>query len=592
MKFFSILPAPRTMRGRLVTLLCVAAVPMLLVIFGMGYRWLQIQYQTEYEANIELARAIGLAFKEYVSDVTRQEKVVGSALVRLKPYSSEQARYLLTESREEFVSVKRFSWANSAGLIIASSTPQLLGFDIANRPFYRELLKGKEIVLSDLIQSQFDSTSIVIFARGIFNDIGKLEGIVLATIDPEKLWGITLNLPRSKKGLVSLFDSQGNLVSASIGEALNKNIRRNWSGADTLLQGALKGKERIGIIRSPVDRKNWVSAKIPISGTGWVAGASCPQSEVIRPVMQGWALAGGAVLLVMVFSLGSSLGISRTLVRSLEGLRQHALCVGRGECRVTDEVAGTVEFQELKQRAEEVEASNERLKKESLELTRSNKDLEDFAYVSSHDLQEPLRMVTGYLELLQRRYKDKLDADADEFIAYAVDGANRMQRLIIDLLAYSRVGSKGMQPIRVDLQEPLDKAVFNLKTAIESSGARVTHDRMPLVDADPSRMTQVFQNLIGNAIKFCKAASPRIHIGSTYESGAWRISVGDNGIGIEEQYLERIFGIFQRLHSRGEYPGSGIGLAICKRIIERHGGRIWAQSEPGHGSTFYFTIKG
>jgi light-regulated signal transduction histidine kinase (bacteriophytochrome) len=167
-----------------------------------------------------------------------------------------------------------------------------------------------------------------------------------------------------------------------------------------------------------------------------------------------------------------------------------------------------------------------------------------------------------------------------------------MQRLIIDLLAYSRVGSKGMLFTRVDLQEPLDKAIFNLKTAIESSGAQVTHDRMPLVDADPARMTQVFQNLVGNAMKFCKAASPRIHIGSTKDNGVWRISVSDNGIGIEEQYLERIFGIFQRLHGRGEYPGSGIGLAICKRIIERHGGRIWAQSEPGHGSTFYFTIKG
>jgi light-regulated signal transduction histidine kinase (bacteriophytochrome) len=317
--------------------------------------------------------------------------------------------------------------------------------------------------------------------------------------------------------------------------------------------------------------------------------------------MQGLVFVGGTVFLVMLFSLAIALAISRTLVRSLERLRQHALCVGRGECRVTDEVAGTVEFQELKQafdkmatqlkqRADEVEVSNDLLRKETAELARSNKDLEDFAYVSSHDLQEPLRMVTGYLELLQRRYKDRLDADADEFIAYAVDGANRMQRLIIDLLAYSRVGSKGLALTRVSLQGPLDNALLNLKTALESSGAQVTHDEMPVARVDLSRIEQVFQNLIGNAIKFCKAGSPKIHVGTAKEKGGWRISVSDNGIGIEEQYLERIFGIFQRLHTHKEYPGSGIGLAICKRTIERHGGRIWAESEPGKGSTFYFTI--
>jgi PAS domain S-box-containing protein len=293
--------------------------------------------------------------------------------------------------------------------------------------------------------------------------------------------------------------------------------------------------------------------------------------------------------------------------------------------------------------------------RQSQELARSNAELENFAYVASHDLQEPLRMVTSYLQLLERRYKHQLDANAEQYISYAVDGARRMQTLINDLLDYSRVTTRGQPFVLVDCADILDRAIANLKIAIEDAGAIITHDTLPTVIADPTQLTQVFQNLIANAIKFRREIPSQIHIGVARELGVggvgeqgsrgdegdegdvasasrrvgdkgessqspvpnpqspipspqspipnpqspvpnpqspaqWLFSVRDNGIGIEPQYTERIFAIFQRLHGRSKYPGTGIGLAICKKIIERHGGHIWVESQPGQGSVFYFTI--
>ena len=234
--------------------------------------------------------------------------------------------------------------------------------------------------------------------------------------------------------------------------------------------------------------------------------------------------------------------------------------------------------------------SDEKLKQTMADLKRSNTDLEQFAYVVSHDLQEPLRMVTSYVQLLSKRYKDKLDSDADDFIGFAVDGASSMHTLIQDLLTYSRVGTRGNPLTPAACEDALDQALANLKLTIEDSGAVVTHDPLPTVAADSSQLVQLFQNLIGNAIKFHDDEPLRVHVAVERKDDEWKFSVVDNGIGIDPEFFERIFVIFQRLHGREEYSGTGIGLAVCKKIVDRHGGRMWVESEPGRGATFYFTI--
>ncbi len=254
------------------------------------------------------------------------------------------------------------------------------------------------------------------------------------------------------------------------------------------------------------------------------------------------------------------------------------------EVRVTERTAQLQQELVMRKRAE---AS---LQKQAEELARSNTDLEQFAYVASHDLQEPLRMVTTFMRILKNRYYGKLDAEADEYITYAVDGASRMKQLITDLLALSRASTKPHELAPIDCEAVLEEVLSNLEMAVQESGGQVTHDPLPRVMADRSQMVQLLQNLIGNAIKFAGTRAPRVHISVKQMGKEWLFSVRDHGIGISPEHRERIFIVFQRLHDRTEYPGTGVGLAICKKIVERHGGRIWVESQRGEGATFCFTI--
>jgi signal transduction histidine kinase len=245
---------------------------------------------------------------------------------------------------------------------------------------------------------------------------------------------------------------------------------------------------------------------------------------------------------------------------------------------------------ELQNAVEELQRTKNELEQKSRDLARSNLELEQFAYAASHDLKEPLLAITIDLKLLRKRYESKLDSEANRFMADTIDEANQMQTLINDMLSYSRVGISGKPLVRTDCDAILKRSLNNLRVPLEQSGAVITYDALPEVMADPIQLSQLLQNLINNAIKFHREEKPRIHISAKRTGKEWVFSVSDNGIGIPAEYHEKVFEMFQRLHDKKGYPGSGIGLATCKKIVDRHGGRIWVESKPGNGSTFYFTI--
>ena len=273
-------------------------------------------------------------------------------------------------------------------------------------------------------------------------------------------------------------------------------------------------------------------------------------------------------------------------IRSLQPYAYDESHLAQAE-RIGAQIAGTIASAFA---YEKLEAAQQALEQAVTELRRSNQELEQFAYVASHDLQEPLRKIASFCNLLESRYAEQLDEKANVYLHYIVDGAMRMQALVNDLLLYSRVTTRGKEFAPVDLNNALQEALANLDVAVTESSARVTHDPLPTVNGDTAQLGRLFQNLVGNAIKYRGEAPPQVHISAANESGEWVFSVRDNGIGIAPEYAERIFVIFQRLHTREEYGGTGIGLSVCKKIVERHGGRIWVESQEGCGATFYFSL--
>ncbi|MFO0754715.1 MAG: ATP-binding protein [Thermodesulfovibrionales bacterium] len=345
----------------------------------------------------------------------------------------------------------------------------------------------------------------------------------------------------------------------------------------------------------------------------YVANARTLNDAVDRRLSSAVITAGWIIICLLVALTGtvtlSSLSAARTINNRIARLGSGAAAVGKGDLGYTVELEGGDEFSRLagafnemtqrlreSQRTLEGEIAGHRRTDEERErlirdLEHSNKELEQFAYVASHDLQEPLRMVGSYVQLLERKYKGCLDEQADKYIAYAVEGAVRMQKLIEGLLAYSRIGTRGADFRPVDMNEVFDNAVSNLSVVLRESGGSARRDALPTVQGDELQLLQLLQNLIGNAIKFRKPdMPPAVHVAAGREGEEWVFSVSDNGIGIKPEHFERIFRIFQRLHTRREYPGTGIGLALCKLIVERHHGRIWVESSPGEGASFHFSI--
>ena len=405
------------------------------------------------------------------------------------------------------------------------------------------------------------------FTAPIYGPKGEFRGVVVTRVPFENLQSIFEQEGRLRYGELAydwlLLDREGTVLSE---KHRPSNLNGNPVKIDLPSQAqAVIHRDHPGFVQETHRRGGnavvtgyaWTRGYANFPGFDWLVLFRLARDQVYAPIDRLIWMVGGIGLLVILPLTGYGIWVSWELGREKNDL---------------------------------VEA-RQKLEESVAELGRSNADLQQFAYVASHDLQEPLRMVSSYTQLIARRYKGKLDADADEFIAFAVDGANRMQRLILDLLAYSRVNTAGRQFEPTAMETVLKAALNNLTNAVKESQAIITHDPLPAVMGDDKQLAQLFQNLLSNAVKFGGAQPPRIHISAKQTDGEWLFSVRDHGIGLDPQYADRIFVIFQRLHTRAEYPGTGIGLAICKKIVERHGGRMWVESELGKGATFYFTLR-
>ena len=399
-----------------------------------------------------------------------------------------------------------------------------------------------------------------------------------------------------KRSEAFLVDKRGIYLAHSNKEKAAQSIHRDFG--DGSVKQILAGREG-GVID---EEHGLIVGYAAVPGLKTVVGVAMENSMIssVSRIGDSAFLKLGASMVLISIAAGVAIWI---LIGPMQQLTRAAKELGQGKFDIDIDTSGmegelktlAAAFRQMAEQIRDLVGGLERrvaertaeLERQARELVRSNTELEQFAYVASHDLQEPLRMVASYLQLLERRYRDRLDADARDFIGYAVDGAVRMKALIMDLLMYSRVGTKARPFEPTDFTQVLETVARNLKVAIAESGAVLTHDELPTVTADPGQSVQLLQNLIGNAIKFRRDVGPQIHVGAREKDGMWVFSVRDNGIGMEQEYFERIFMIFQRLHGPGEYDGTGIGLAISKKIVEQHGGSIWVQSEPGIGSTFF-----
>ncbi|NOU90796.1 HAMP domain-containing protein [Paenibacillus sp. LMG 31460] len=493
--------------------------------------------------------------------------------------------------QQEFEAV---SFANKEG-IVEFSTMNQIGAYFTERTYLEEASKGREYI-SDVMLGKVTNQPMILFSAPVMNKKKQLEGVIYGTVTLKTIDKLMEQFRYGDSGESYLIDRNGYLVTES-------RFKGNWKRLEFQLNSDILERSKQGIQATSTYesyRGKQVFGTYQLVNNGkWIAVNEIERDEVYRTFNRQLIVMLIIICIVLTFGFILMLRISYHIEHPVQHLLKGVQRLKQGDYHYKIDYSSMksapVELLQLceafNQMSQNIQDNELELKRQKEDLAGSNAELEQFAYVASHDLQEPLRMVASYVQLLAKRYQGKLDQDADDFIHYAVDGAQRMQNLINDLLAFSRVGTKGKELKSVDFEEVLHHVLTNLQHAIQESDALVTHDPLPTLLVDPTQMVQLLQNLVGNAIKFRDAnRAPIIHIGIKQQNNEWLFSIRDNGIGFDPKYRDRIFLIFQRLHNKTKYQGTGIGLSICKKIVERHGGKIWVDSEVGHSTTFYFTL--
>ena len=606
------------LRVRLLTLVSLAILPALVLVLYTAFEQRRTAMK---EARAAAQRVVTMAAssqKRYVEE-SKQLLATLAQLKELRPERAVEAEALFGSLVRVHSIYANIGAIGADGYAYASAIHLTNRIYLGDRLYFRTARDTLKFTMGEYQVGRITGKASVNLAQPLKDpETGRFIGVVYVALDLNWLNQLAARSDLPDGSTFTVLDRQGNIL---VRYAMNA-MAKDWVGQvitnrPEVLRFLNGGKDAVAVAPG-LDGIRRLYTTTALSRT---AGLVDAHVIVGIPVREAYAAPNHTLVqnliflgIVSVLALGAAwIGSDVFILRQVRGLvnAAHQMRLGDlgarsgvehspGEigqlARSFDEMAGTLEERvadlqraeaELKGLNEELE---ERVLERTLELKRSNEDLEQFAYVASHDLQEPLRMIHNYVELLGDRYRTQLDGNAHEFIAFALDGAKRMQQLIHDLLAYSRVGTRNKELVPTDSAQVLAASLSNLKVAIEEARAEIRHDDLPEVMGDPVQLTQLFQNLIGNAVKFRGEAPPQVDVRAQRKGSEWEFSVRDNGLGIAEQDFHRIFVVFQRLHGGDKYPGTGIGLSVCKKIVERHGGRIWVESKPGKGATFRFTL--
>lgn len=599
-----------SLRVRLLLLVALALFPALVLIIYTAWEQRKLGIKTAQDDSIRMVRIMS-KLQDELLESTRQLLIALSQMRNVHSNNAAACNAVFTNLMIQHPVYANIGGIAADGTVFASAVPITEDVNLADRSYFQLATNRRAFVVGEFQVGRITRKTTVNLAYPAIGADGEIKAVVYAALDMRWLYQVMTNAALPSGSSMTVSDRNGMTLARYpddrfVGEVVPRRTpQTNPPGAERVRIGQsrdgtwrLYASTSLGHLEPQLVR---ITVGIPL------AVAYGPANRMLVRNLSFLAVA--AVLAFLAAWFAGDLFVLRRVRALLWATRR----VAAGDLSIrTGETTGAGELYELarsfddmatslQQRAGERDRAEAELRKlnEELEqrvadrtaaLQRSNEELEQFAYVVSHDLQEPLRMVTQYLQLLERRYPEKLDQNARDFIGFAKDGAERMQALIKALLEYSRVGTRPKIFAPVESEKALQDALSNLTVLVEENSARVTHDPMPRVQGDIIQLTQLFQNLVGNAIKFRNEPDPVVHVGVERNGGLWRFSVRDNGIGIARKDFDRIFVVFQRLHSRSKYPGTGIGLAACKKIVDRHGGKIWVESEPNQGSTFYFTL--
>jgi signal transduction histidine kinase len=606
------------LRVRLLTLVCLAILPALALVL---YTALQQRRAAMKEALASALRVVGLAGAEQKRHIDQARQLLETLcqLKEMRPEHAAEAAALFRRLCRTHPLYANIGAIGLDGYPYASAVENTNRIYLGDRPYYRIARESGRFAVGEFQIGRITGVPSVNLAYPVKDaTTDQILGVLYVALDLNWLNQLAARAELPDGSTFTVVDRHQSIlvryaVNATSRDYVGQTINRPG------LAKFLNGGNEVAAVGYGLDGVKRLYAATPLSRT---AGLVDAHVIVGIPVQEANAAPNHTLVQNLIFlgiasvlALGAAwIGSDVFILRQVRGLVGAARRMREGDLAARsgvehspgeigqlaqsfDEMAGTLEQRVIDlQRAEaDLKGLNEELEERvvdrTLELKRSNEDLEQFAYVASHDLQEPLRMIHNYLELLRKRYQNQLDQNALEFIGFALDGSKRMHRLIQDLLAYSRVGTRGREMVPTDCGEALDAALANLKLAIDEAGAEIVRGELPQVLGDPVQLSQLFQNLVSNALKFRGDRRARVEVQAVSRPGEWEFSVSDNGIGIAEEDFPRIFIVFQRLHGRDKYPGTGIGLAVCKKIVERHGGRIWVESRPGKGTTFYFTLR-